>query len=87
MEILKIRERLSTITGIFFAGSSEVNKEINRLQWSLQQLIGKEVVQSIQDLKRKQKSIKTEDLDDIRRMVMAQRRQAKKDKKEKSNGN
>jgi len=80
MRILKLQEKLDAISEILMPYSSNVQRTIARLEWQLNKLKQHERVDSISDIKKKQKPIKSKELDDIKRRIMDQRRKARKEK-------
>lgn len=80
MEILKLREKLDMISNLLLPYSSNVTREISKIEWRLNRLLGQEKTDSITDIKKKQKPVKSKELDDIRRLLMRQRRERKKKK-------
>ena len=78
MRILKLRERINVISNTLVSFSSNVLREMAKLRWEMKQLTGEEKVEDLADVKKRQRPVKTKDLDDIKRMVMDQRRRAKK---------
>lgn len=55
MSIIRIREKLDAIGTLRIAESREGANEIFRLNWQLEQLTGKEMVDSIEDIKMRMK--------------------------------
>jgi len=80
MKILKLEEKLNAISDVLMPYSSNVQRTIARLEWQLNKLKQQERVDSISDIKKKQKPIKSKELDDIKRRIMDQRRKARKEK-------
>lgn len=78
MQILKLQEKLTDISNLLMPHAANVGREIAKLEWRLSQLTGVETTGTVKDIKKRQKSIKTKELDDIKRMVMKQRRARKK---------
>lgn len=78
MQILRLQEKLTSISNLLMPHVDNVGRELVKLEWQLSQLTGEVKTGTIKDIKKRQKPIKTRELDDIKRMVMAQRREAKK---------
>ncbi len=58
MSIIRIREKLDSIGTLRIAESKEGANEIYRLNWQLEQLTGKEKVDSIEDIKVRMKQLR-----------------------------
>ena len=71
------------ISNLLIPYLSNIPREISKIEWRLSNLSGQERVDLITDIKKKQKSVKTNDLDSIRRKIMNQRRKARQEKKNK----
>lgn len=89
MEILKIKERLIVISNANIGVSPYGEKEVNKLKFKLEQLMGTDgknlPTGSMKDIKSKQKVLSdaSDDLNELRAMLNDQRRRAKKEEENK----
>lgn len=58
MSIIRIREKLDSIGTLRIAESKEGTNEIYKLNWQLEQLIGKETVDDMGDIKARMKAVR-----------------------------
>uniref|UniRef100_A0A6M3MCL3 Uncharacterized protein n=1 Tax=viral metagenome TaxID=1070528 RepID=A0A6M3MCL3_9ZZZZ len=62
MSIVQLRKRIDTIALIRFAQSKEGDREVQKMSWQLEQLTGREQIDSLDDIKdkmeRKRKALK-----------------------------
>ena len=58
MSVIRIREKLDQIGTLRIAESREGASEVYKLNWQLEQLVGKETVDDIADIKARMKAVR-----------------------------